>query len=143
MPLLSYITNLPTARYPDLRERVKTGIEVGCEGGREGGREGGFGVGREGGFGAGREVCFKVGGGSTVRALARDLGGRIVTRYSTARAMRAISAAMLSGARTKSMHPVSIALSGMSGCAAVSSRWAIVTPPASFMPQSAAAPSPS
>jgi len=38
------------------------------------------------------------------------------------------------------MHPVDIALSGISGCAAVSSFCAMVMPPALFMPHSAAAP---
>jgi hypothetical protein len=58
-------------------------------------------------------------------------------------AIRTISLAISSGERTKSIHPLAIALSGMSGCPAVSSFCAIVTPPTSFMPHSAAAPSPS
>ncbi len=41
------------------------------------------------------------------------------------------------------MQPVSIALSGMSGWVAVSGFWAMVMPPISWMPHSAAAPSPS
>jgi hypothetical protein len=50
------------------------------------------------------------------------------------RAIRTISSAISSGERTKSMHPVAIALSGISGCAAVSSFCAMVMPAASFMP---------
>jgi hypothetical protein len=41
------------------------------------------------------------------------------------------------------MHPLAIALSGMSGMAAVSSRCAMVRPPALRISQSASAPSPS
>ena len=54
-----------------------------------------------------------------------------------------IWAAMFSGERMKSIQPVSIALSGMSGTPAVSGFWAMVMPPISRMPQRAAAPSPS
>jgi hypothetical protein len=59
------------------------------------------------------------------------------------RTIRVISAAMPSGDRTKSMHPLAMALAGISGCPAVSGFCAMVVPPASLMPQSAAAPSPS
>jgi hypothetical protein len=48
-----------------------------------------------------------------------------------------------SGERMKSTHPLAIALAGMSGCPAVSSLCAIVTPPTSLISQSASAPSPS
>jgi hypothetical protein len=51
--------------------------------------------------------------------------------------------AICSGERTKSIHPLSIALSGISGCPAVSGFCATVIPPTSFMPHNAAAPSPS
>jgi hypothetical protein len=51
--------------------------------------------------------------------------------------------AISSGERIKSIHPLAIALPGMSGCPAVSGFCAIVMPPASLMPHSAAAPSPS
>jgi hypothetical protein len=54
-----------------------------------------------------------------------------------------ISTAMPSGDRMRSTHPLAIALSGISGCSAVSSFWAIVTPPTSRMTHSAWAPSPS
>jgi hypothetical protein len=69
--------------------------------------------------------------------------GRLCGWLSSALTMRTISLAMSSGERMKSMHPLAIALSGMSGCAAVSSFCAMVIPPTSLMPQRAAAPSPS
>ena len=60
-----------------------------------------------------------------------------------ARAIRTISSAILSGERTRSMHPVAIALAGISGTPAVSSLCAIVVPPTSLIAHNAAAPSPS
>jgi hypothetical protein len=54
-----------------------------------------------------------------------------------------ICRAISSGERTKSIHPLAMALLGMSGAPAVSIFWAIVIPPTSLIPHSAAAPSPS
>ncbi len=65
------------------------------------------------------------------------------TSQVSTRAMRTISCAMSSGDRTKSMQPLAIALCGMSGWVAVLSFCAMVMPPTSWMPHSAAAPSPS
>src|ERR1035437_3536200 len=48
------------------------------------------------------------------------------------------SLAISSSQRTKSIHPLGMALSGISGCPAVSSFWAMVIPPTSLMPQSVA-----
>ena len=50
-------------------------------------------------------------------------------------AIRTISRAISSGERTKSMHPLAIALSGMSGCPAVSSFCAMAMPPTSLIPR--------
>ena len=58
-------------------------------------------------------------------------------------AIRTISRAMSSGERTKSIHPLAIALAGMSGWLAVSGFCAMVMPPTSLMPHKASAPSPS
>jgi hypothetical protein len=58
--------------------------------------------------------------------------GLVLPLY-TACAIRIISVAISSGERIKSIHPLSVALKGISGCAAVSSFCAIVMPATSFM----------
>ena len=63
--------------------------------------------------------------------------------YVSIRAIRPICRAISSGDKTKSMHPLAIALSGMSGWLDVLNFCAMVMPPTSLIPQSAAAPSPS
>jgi len=88
----------------------------------------------------GQLLCSWILGGPDLFRFAPDSVFRTLVSPCT---IRKILCAISSGERTKSMHPVAIALSGISGCLAVSSFCAMVTPPASFMPHSAVAPSPS
>jgi hypothetical protein len=65
---------------------------------------------------------------------------QILFYFFPALAIRLISFAISSGERIKSIHPLAIALSGISGCAAVSGFCAMVIPPTSLMPHKASAP---
>jgi hypothetical protein len=66
----------------------------------------------------------------------------IRTIYLFACAIRTISLAISSGERIKSIHPLALALLGISGCSEVSGFCAIVMPPATLIPHSASAQSP-
>lgn len=87
--------------------------------------------------------CYYPVKGSTYRPSRCPPDPHIDIHYSAACAIRTISLAISSGERIKSIHPLAIALCGISGCPAVSGFCAMVMPPTSFIPHSASAPSPS
>lgn len=67
----------------------------------------------------------------------------IILRHYLLPTILTIFFAISSGERTKSIHPLAMALSGISGCLAVSGFCANVIPPASLILHIASAPSPS
>jgi hypothetical protein len=90
-----------------------------------------------------REGCRKAAERCRQQALSVDNSSEWVRFSQTWENIAAMSERLQASNRMRSTHPLAIELSGISGCSAVSTFRAIVTPPTSRIAHSARAPSPS